>query len=126
MSSLNCHYCNAEIPVESYFCHKCTKQVRCLNSECGSVLHPDALCCNQCGQLINTTESANGMLNRFKRSVKQTGKSYEENIELSMSDTAITHIVPHLNLDSAPSFFSSPSSNNSETPIRRVKMTMTI
>lgn len=93
-STLVCPFCSAETPFEHNFCIFCDQQIKCLNAVCGKKLVPGKTFCFGCGQTIAKIPTAQSQPNKYIRDVKQSGKTYEEHTEFSLSDHAVSEIAP--------------------------------
>lgn len=93
-STLTCPFCSAETPSEHNFCIFCDQQIKCLNSDCGKKLVPGKTFCFSCGKTIAKIPVAQAQPNKYIRNVKQSGKTYEEHTEFSLSDHAVSEIAP--------------------------------
>lgn len=93
-STLTCPFCSAGTPSEHNFCIFCDQQIKCLNSDCGKKLVPGKTFCFSCGKTIAKIPAAQAQPNKYIRNVKQSGKTYEEHTEFSLSDHAVSEIAP--------------------------------
>jgi hypothetical protein len=94
--TLTCPSCNSETPNEYNFCIVCNQQVKCLSPDCGKRLVPSKPFCFSCGQAIAKVPASQTQTNRYVRSIKQSGKTFEELTEFSMSDHAVSEIAPFI------------------------------
>ncbi|PSB07923.1 hypothetical protein C7B69_23105 [filamentous cyanobacterium Phorm 46] len=85
--------------------------------------------CFVCGQaLAVTTNESSTQLNKYVRDVKQNGKNYEEHIELSVTDYAVSELAPFIGAEMVPprpsqKLYHSPSRNSSTIPARKTVST---
>lgn len=93
-STLTCPFCSDETPSEHNFWIFCDQQIKCLNPDCGKKLVPGKAFCFSCGQTIAKIPAAQAQPNKYIRNVKQSGKTYEEHTEFSLSDHAVSEIAP--------------------------------
>ncbi|MBD2094265.1 zinc ribbon domain-containing protein [Trichocoleus sp. FACHB-591] len=94
--TLTCPFCNSETPTEHNFCIICNQQTKCLSPSCGKKLVPGKPFCFSCGQAIAKLPSPSAQVNKYVRDIKQSGKTYEEYTEFSMSDHAVSEIAPFI------------------------------
>jgi hypothetical protein len=88
------------------------------------MLVPDKAFCFTCGQpLAVTTNESSTPVNKYVRDVKQNGKNYEEHIELSVTDRAVTELAPFMGAEIMPrpsqKLYHAPSPKSSTIPPRK-------
>lgn len=83
---MKCQFCNQELPDGANFCHKCFKQIVCL--QCGKPLVEDSPICVYCGKEIKM-RIAQSNVNHIKYSETEKGKSFEA----SFSDETAGNVV---------------------------------
>lgn len=83
---MKCQFCNQELPDGARFCHKCSKQIVCL--DCGKLLIESSSICIYCGKEIKT-RSSQANVNHIKYSENENGKSFEA----SFSDETAGNVV---------------------------------
>lgn len=96
MSTFICPHCSAETPDEYNFCIACDKQVKCLNSMCNKKLIAGKTFCFGCGQPLVTINLPQSQPNMYVRDITQKGKNYEEHVEFSVSDHAVSELAPFI------------------------------
>jgi hypothetical protein len=84
--------------------------------------------CFGCGQAIAvTTKESSKQLNKYVRDVKQNGKNYEEHIELSVTDHAVSELAPFIGAEMMPrplqKLYDAPSQKSSTIPARKIVST---
>ena len=95
-STLTCPSCGSETPSRHNFCTICNQQTKCLNETCNAELVPGKDFCFSCSQTITKKLISQTQLNKYTRTVKQVGKSYEEHTELIASDCAVSELAPFI------------------------------
>lgn len=127
-STVICPYCSEETSSEYNFCIACERQIKCIDPQCNKMLIPGKAKCFGCGQAIAvTTNQPSSPLNKYVRDVKQAGKNYEEHIELSVTDHAVSELAPFIGAEMMPrssqKIYHSPSQNSSTIPARKTVST---
>ncbi len=119
---LICPSCGCDTNSEYNFCIACNEQTRCLNKNCNKVLLPGKELCFGCGQLIYKKTIATLPSNKYVRSIKQDGKNYEEHIEFSVSDHAVSELAPFIGtqITSPPQrAYYTPNQSNSNPSLKK-------
>ncbi|MEP6487563.1 zinc ribbon domain-containing protein [Microcoleus vaginatus GB2-A3] len=102
-STVTCPYCSAETSSEYNFCTACELQIKCIDPNCNKMLIAGKAKCFGCGQAIAvTTNQPSSQLNKYVRDVKQNGENYEEHIELSVTDHAVSELAPFIGAEMMP------------------------
>jgi hypothetical protein len=116
-----CPLCDAETSSEYNFCINCDCQIQCLNDTCGRKLIPGKTFCLGCGQPLAKTSAIQTQPNRYIRNIKQSGKTYEEHTEFSLSDHAVGEIAPFVvgQIMASPLQSSHPKSPRAPVPIKQ-------
>jgi hypothetical protein len=127
-STVTCPYCSAGTSSEHNFCTTCNRQIKCIDQNCNKMLVPDKAFCFACGQaLAVTTKESSKPLNKYVRDVKQNGKNYEEHIELSVTDHAVSELAPFIGAEMMPrpsqKLYDAPSQKSSTIPARKTVST---
>lgn len=127
-STVTCPYCSAGTSSEYNFCTACNRQIKCIDPNCNKMLVPDKAFCFACGQtLAVTTNESSTQLNKYVRDVKQNGKNYEEHIELSVTDHAVSELAPFIGAEMMPrpsqNLYHAPSQKSSTIPARKTVST---
>lgn len=123
-STVTCPYCSARTSSEYNFCTACDRQIKCIDPNCNKMLVPDKAFCFACGQAIAvTTNESSTQLNKYVRDVKQNAKNYEEHIELSVTDHAVSELAPYIGAEMMPrpseKLYHAPSPKSSTIPPRK-------
>ncbi|MEG4040812.1 zinc ribbon domain-containing protein [Microcoleus sp. S11D4] len=123
-STVTCPYCSAGTSSEYNFCTACDRQIKCIDPKCNQMLVPGKAKCFVCGQaLAVTTNESSTQLNKYVRDVKQNGKNYEEHIELSVTDHAVSELAPFIGAEMMPrpsqKLYHAPSQKSSTIPPRK-------
>jgi len=127
-STVTCPYCNAGTSSEYNFCTACELQIKCIDPNCNKMLIAGKAKCFGCGQTIAvTTNQPSSQLNKYVRDVKQNGKNYEEHIELSVTDHAVSELAPFIGAEMMPrplqKLYDAPSQKSSTIPARKTVST---
>lgn len=83
---MKCQFCNQELPEGAKFCHKCYRQIACM--DCGGLLIDNSSICVYCGKEIKMP-SVQPNVNHIKYSETENGKSFEA----SFSDETAGNVV---------------------------------
>ncbi|MEG4395614.1 zinc ribbon domain-containing protein [Microcoleus sp. BROC3] len=126
--TVTCPYCSAGTSSEYNFCTACELQIKCINPNCNKMLIAGKAKCFGCGQAIAvTTNQPSSQLNKYVRNVKQNGKNYEEHIELSVTDHAVSELAPFIGAEMMPrplqKLYDAPSQKSSTIPARKMVST---
>lgn len=127
-STVICPYCSEETSSEYNFCIACELQIKCINPNCNKMLIAGKAKCFVCGQAIAvTTNQPSSQLNKYVRDVKQKGTNYEEHIELSVTDHAVSELAPFIGAEMMPrpshKLYEAPSQKSSTIPARKTVST---
>ncbi len=127
-STVTCPYCSAGTPLEYNFCTACDRQIKCIDPKCNQMLVPAKAKCFVCGKVLDvTTDESSTQLNKYVRDVKQNGKNYEEHIELSVTDHAVSELAPFIGAEMMPrplqKLYHAPSQKSSTIPARKTVST---
>ncbi len=128
-STVTCPYCSAGTSSEYNFCIACELQIKCIDPNCNKMLIAGKGKCFGCGQAIAvTTKESSKQLNKYVRDVKQNGKNYEEHIELSVTDHAVSELAPFIGAEMMPrplqKLYDAPSQKSSTIPARKTVYTI--
>lgn len=96
MDFITCPHCGTETSSQYNFCVACDKQWRCLNRDCGKLLITGKTFCLGCGQPLTSVMLPQSQPNTYIRNMKQQGRNYEEHVEFSVSDHAVTELAPFI------------------------------